>query len=266
MINHKSNLRTINKKLESTATGREVQLIVDFAKDILDHLNDDWELVDSSFGCPAALLHIPTNTTYHIDADATSSLNDKGYLKVVFAEQPNSVGSTYTSGSCYTFDADHAVKLLKFNAKRMEKWLERHYDESMKRDHLEQRITRLEKLLSKKVRSEARMPKNVGDAMVNAIYNRDTDKALKLLEAGADPNCMNKHGMSALYAAINNHNLVVAKALLEAGADPNEMIESIGEDWYGDGEDIVSTMSLLELAEEDDNDRMVALLKQYGAR
>lgn len=84
---------------------------------------------------------------------------------------------------------------------------------------LEQRITRLEKLLSRKVRSEARISKNVGDAMVNAIYNHDTAKALKLLNDGADPNCMNKHGMSALYAAINNHNITVAKALLAAGAN-----------------------------------------------
>lgn len=131
---------------------------------------------------------------------------------------------------------------------------------------LEQRIARLEKLLSMKVRNEARMPKNVGDAMVNAIYNHDDAKVMKLLDAGADPNCMNKHGMSALYAAINNHNIAIAKALLDAGADPNEMVESIGVDWYGNGEDLVATQSLLELAEEEDDNRMIALLKQYGAR
>ena len=131
---------------------------------------------------------------------------------------------------------------------------------------LEQRITRLEKLLSRKVHSEARIPKNVGDAIVNAIYNHDTAKVLKLLGAGADPNSMNKHGMSALYAAINNHDIVVAKALLAAGADPNEMVESIGVDWYGNDEDIVATQSLLEVAEEEDDNKMIALLKQYGAR
>lgn len=131
---------------------------------------------------------------------------------------------------------------------------------------LEQRIARLEKLLSRKVRSEARMPKNVGDAMVKAIYDHDTARVMKLLDAGADPNSTNKYGMSALYAAINNHDTVVAKALLDAGADPNEIVESIGVDWYGNGEDIVATMSLLEAADEEDDNKMIALLKQYGAR
>lgn len=138
-----------NKKFESTATGREVSLIMSFAKDILDQLNDDWKLVDSFFGNPAALLHMPTNTTYHMDADATKRLDNRGYLKVVFAEQPNSVGSTYTLGSYYTFDVDSAVKHLKDNAKHMEKWLEKHPYESMKRGHLEQRVARLEKLLKR---------------------------------------------------------------------------------------------------------------------
>lgn len=114
--------------------------------------------------------------------------------------------------------------------------------------------------------NEVRLPKNIGDALVNAIYKRDTDKAMQLLDAGADPNCTNKHGMSALCAAVSNHNVTIAKALLDAGADPNEMITSIGVDWYGDGGDAESKQSLLELAEWDDDDNMVALLKQYGAR
>ena len=141
---------------------------------------------------------------------------------------------------------------------------------------LEARITRLEKLLSNRTRNEARMPKSIGDAMVNAIFKNDNAKAMQLLDAGADPNCKNKHGMSALCAAVNCHNLVLAKALLDAGADPNEIVTSIGVDWYGDGEDIEDQQSLLELAEWDtdstdselarDSRQMVALLKRYGAR
>lgn len=130
---------------------------------------------------------------------------------------------------------------------------------------LESRIARLEKLLSRKLRNEARMPKSVGDAMVNAIYKKDDAKAMRLLDAGADPNCKNKHGMSALCAAVNCHNLALAKSLLDAGADPNEIVTSIDVDWYGDGEDIEDQQSLLELAEWDDDD-MAALLKRYGAR
>jgi len=130
---------------------------------------------------------------------------------------------------------------------------------------LESRIARLEKLLSNKTRNEARMPKSIGDAMVNAIYKHDDARAMQLLDAGADPNCKNKHGMSALCAAVNNRNLVVAKALLDAGADPNEMCTSVGVDWYGDGEDVESEESLLELAEFDDP-KMARLLRQYGAR
>ena len=132
-------LRSNCMMFESTANDKEASLIVDFAYDVCEELDDDWEVVDSSIGYPVAILHIPTNTTYHLDADATSRLNDRGYLKVVFAEQPNSIGSTYISGSCYTFDIDHAIKLLKFNAKRMEKWLERHPYESMRRKNLVRR-------------------------------------------------------------------------------------------------------------------------------
>lgn len=128
-----------HKMFESTATGKEIRLIRDFAYDVCEELGDDWDVVDSSIGDPVAILHIPTNTTYHLDADATSRLNDRGYLKVVFAEQPNSIGSTYISGSCYTFDIEHAVKLLKFNAKRIEKWLERHPYESIRRKNIERR-------------------------------------------------------------------------------------------------------------------------------
>lgn len=129
------------KMFEDTATDKdkETRLITDFAYDVCEELNDDWEVVDSSIGYPAAILHIPTNTTYHIYADSTSRVDSPHGLKVVFLEQPNSIGSTYSSGSCYIFDIDHAVKLLKFNAKRIEKWLERHHYESIIRKNLERR-------------------------------------------------------------------------------------------------------------------------------
>lgn len=133
MINQK------RKMFENTATGKEIRLIRDFAYDVCEELGDDWEVVDSSIGDPVALLHIPTNTTYHIDTDVTSRLDSTDGLKVVFAEQPNSIGSSYGSGSCYIFDIDHAVKLLKFNAKRIEKWLERHHYESIIRKNIERR-------------------------------------------------------------------------------------------------------------------------------
>lgn len=132
-------LRSNRMMFENTANDKEASLIRDFAYDVCEELGDDWQVVDSSIGDPVAILHIPTNTTYHLDADATSRLNDRGYLKVVFAEQPNSIGSTYISGSCYTFDIDHAIKLLKFNAKRMEKWLEKHPYESTRRKNLARR-------------------------------------------------------------------------------------------------------------------------------
>lgn len=124
---------------ESNANNKEASLIRDFAYDVCEELGDDWDVVDSSIGYPAAILHIPTNTTYHLEADATSRLDSRGRLKVLFVEQPNSTGSTYNSGSCYTFDIDHAVKLLKFNAKRIEKWLERHHYESIIRKNIERR-------------------------------------------------------------------------------------------------------------------------------
>ena len=131
---------------------------------------------------------------------------------------------------------------------------------------LEQRIARLERALNTKTRNEARMPKNVGDAMVNAIFKGDANKVMSLLDAGADPNCQNRAGMTALFAAVNCHEHAIAKALLEAGADPNTSITTVGVDWYGDGEDIEEETTPLSAARYDDDDRMVALLKRYGAR
>ncbi len=131
---------------------------------------------------------------------------------------------------------------------------------------LESRIARLEKLLSNKTRNEARYQNKDGDKLVNAIFNNDDDKARYLIDCGVDPNSKNRHGMSALYAAVSCHNATVARALLDAGADPNEIVTSVGVDWYGDGEDVKDKQSLLDLAEWDDDNAMVALLKRYGAR
>lgn len=144
--------------------------------------------------------------------------------------------------------------------------LEKLFSNSDSKPTLEQRIARLEKLLSRKVRNEARAPKSIGDAMVNAIFKGDTNKVMSLLDAGADPNCQNRAGMTALFAAVNCHEYAIAKALLEAGADPNASITSVGVDWYGDGEDIEEEETPLSAAEYDDDDQMVALLKRYGAR
>ena len=159
-------MNSVRRKFESTATGREVDLIKDFAKDLLDQLDSDWSLVESSFGYPAAVLHIPTNTTYHMDADATARLNSRGDLKVVFSEQPNSTGSSYSSGSCYTDEIDRAVQLLKYNARRMEKWLEKHPYESLEYNKkLERRISRLERAMNHgSVKNEA------ADEVANAVY------------------------------------------------------------------------------------------------
>ncbi len=144
--------------------------------------------------------------------------------------------------------------------------LENLLNNSKSKPTLEQRIARLEKLLSKKVHNEARAPKSIGDAMVNAIFKGDANKVMSLLDAGADPNCQNRAGMTALFAAVNCHEHAIAKALLEAGADPNTSITTVGVDWYGDDEDIEEETTPLSAAKYDDDDRMVALLKRYGAR
>lgn len=153
-------------------------------------------------------------------------------------------------------------KKLENRIARLEKLL----NKSNRKPTLEQRIARIEKLLSNRTRNEARMPKNVGDAMVNAIFKGDANKVMSLLDAGADPNCQNRAGMTALFAAVNCHEHAIAKALLDAGADPNTSITSVGVDWYGDGEDIEEEETPLSAAEYDDDDQMVALLKRYGAR
>lgn len=147
-------------------------------------------------------------------------------------------------------------KKLEDRIARLEKMLSK----SSTKPTLEQRIERLEKLVK-----EARAPRNIGNAMVDAISNRDTDRALQMIENGADPNCKNKYGMSALAAAVNYHNIKVAKALLEAGADPNEVMNMTGADWYGNNKDVDMQISLLDLADFNDN-AMASLLKQYGAR
>lgn len=126
---------------------------------------------------------------------------------------------------------------------------------------LEQRIARLERML----KNEARYQNKDGDKLVNAIFDNNDDKALMLIDDGVDPNSKNRHGMTALFAAVNCHNYRVAKALLDAGADPNKSIKSVGVDWYGDGEDIEEEETPLAAAEFDDDDKMIALLKRYGA-
>lgn len=52
---------------------------------------------------------------------------------------------------------------------------------------------------------------------------RKCDEAalLKALEAGVDPNLLDKYGRSALYVAALNHNPQCVKLLLDFGADPN---------------------------------------------
>lgn len=140
--------------------------------------------------------------------------------------------------------------------------LERLVSNSNCKPTLEQRIARLEKM----IRNEVRAPKTASDAIVDAVYKGNLKKVMQLLDAGTDPNEQNKYGMSPLAGAVNCHNTDIAKVLLDAGADPNEITSGIGVDWYGDGEDVESDQSLLELAEWDDDDNMVALLKQYGAR
>ena len=58
-----------------------------------------------------------------------------------------------------------------------------------------------------------------GDTALHLV--RDSEAAMSLLEAGADPDIPNLHGLTALHAAIGRRDERVLSVLLAHNADPN---------------------------------------------
>lgn len=57
--------------------------------------------------------------------------------------------------------------------------------------------------------------------LLRSVYLDETDRAIELIQDGADVKQENRYGISPLYLACLNGNEPLVKALLEAGADPN---------------------------------------------
>jgi ankyrin repeat protein len=66
-----------------------------------------------------------------------------------------------------------------------------------------------------------------------AAYNNDLDAVKRLLSEGADPNAVNRFGVTPLHEAATVGNAEMLKALLDAGADANAA--------FGEGETVLMT-------------------------
>ena len=84
-----------------------------------------------------------------------------------------------------------------------------------------------------------------------AAYNNDLGAAQRLLAEGADPNAMNRFGVTPLHEAATVGNPEMLKALLEAGGDANAA--------FGEGETVLMTAARAGNAES------VRLLLAHGA-
>ncbi|MBK1880742.1 ankyrin repeat domain-containing protein [Pelagicoccus mobilis] len=58
-----------------------------------------------------------------------------------------------------------------------------------------------------------------------ACHQNDTEAALELLEAGANPSSENRYGIQPISLAVQNGNAEVLKKLLSLGADPNRALK-----------------------------------------
>jgi len=93
--------------------------------------------------------------------------------------------------------------------------------------------------------------RDLGLALINAIQQRDSGKALKLLAAGANPNAMDRNGATALMFAAWWEQSEVLKTLLKRGADVHR-------------KDREGSTALM-FAARQGNQAEVALLLQHGA-
>ncbi len=60
--------------------------------------------------------------------------------------------------------------------------------------------------------------------LLEATYADDTKEAKALLESGADPDAINRYGVTPLALACQNGNVTLVESLLAAGADPDKTI------------------------------------------
>src|SRR3990167_6200677 len=87
--------------------------------------------------------------------------------------------------------------------------------------------------------------------LIECLIANDTEKALLLLEAGADVNFKDMTARSPLHWAAENNNLVIAKHLLEKAANPNA---------FNLAAEPVMVKPLLR-----GNEEFIELLRQHGA-
>ena len=87
--------------------------------------------------------------------------------------------------------------------------------------------------------ADVNVTSNIGrTALMNAVYDNNTESTAMLIAAGADVNAKDNHDETALYRAIYRKNVQNIKLLLDAGADPNNI--SKYSNWHQllDGENI----------------------------
>jgi ankyrin repeat protein len=80
---------------------------------------------------------------------------------------------------------------------------------------------RLGTLLSRKVNVNLAEPDGM-TALHYAVFKDNTEAALMLLKAEADPKVKNAYGITPLWLACQNGNAELVRALLEAGANAND--------------------------------------------
>ena len=107
------------------------------------------------------------------------------------------------------------------------------------------------------------MEPNINEQLLDAIAIEDGATALRLLQRGADPECLSKFKQTPLEIAIDNNSLDMAELLLQNGSNPNSL--------KGNALPLITAIdAAVETTKNnddagEDSTEMIELLLKYGA-